>query len=119
MNYTLWAQTVKHTSAITVNRKKIPPAGVLTSSTTVVLICCVTAVCGGNKDVSLNPAQTTPLKRSSRHSSKLIPQIPSLMREDGMKVGRKPALVQWKLPLGQAAVPANKRVINYTNVECA
>lgn len=29
-----------------------------------------------------------------------------------MKPGRKPALVQWKLPLGQAAVPANKCVIN-------
>ena len=34
-----------------------------------------------------------------------LPQIPSLIREDGMKAGRKPALVQWKLPLGQAAVP--------------
>lgn len=31
--------------------------------------------------------------------------MPSLTREEGMKVGLWPALVQWKFPLGQAAVP--------------
>lgn len=30
-----------------------------------------------------------------------------------MKAGLKPALVQWKLPFGQAAVPANKCVVKY------
>lgn len=28
-----------------------------------------------------------------------------------MKLGRKPALVQWKLPLGQAEVPASRSVL--------
>lgn len=60
------------------------------------------------QDIKQNPARATHLKRNSQHGLKFIPQIPSLMREEGMKPGWKPALVQWKLPLGQAAVPANK-----------
>lgn len=104
----------KMCKAYSYNPKTFPPAGVLTGSTTVVLICCVTAVCTGNTDVKLNPAHTTHLKRNVQRRLKFVPQIPSLMREEGMKAGRKPALVQWKLPLGQAAVPENKGVIKYT-----
>ncbi len=89
------------------NLKEFPPAGVLTGSTAVVFISCVTAVYTGKTDVKHKPACKTHLKRNSQRSIKFIPQIPSLMREEGMKAGRKPALVQWKLPLGQAAVPAN------------
>lgn len=39
--------------------------------------------------------------------------MPSLMRDEGMKVGLKPALVQWKLPLGQAAVPTNIHIMKH------
>lgn len=37
-----------------------------------------------------------------------LPHTPSLTRLEGMYKGLYPVLVQWKLPLGQAAVPAEK-----------
>lgn len=55
----------------------------------------------------MNCGITPPSTEKSSERSLSIPQIPSLTREEGMKAGLKPALVQWKFPLGQAAVPAN------------
>lgn len=55
----------------------------------------------------MNCGITTPSMDKSSSRSLFIPQIPSLTREEGMKTGLKPALVQWKFPLGQAAVPVN------------
>lgn len=91
------------------NPKTFLPAGVLTGSPTVVLICCVTAVCRENTDIKYNPGHAIYTYFNTVNTKeKVSPHIPSLMREEGMKAGRKPALVQWKLPLGQAAVPASK-----------